>query len=418
MTSVVVTAEHLGKQYVRGTQPNRFGSLRESLQRAALSAVRVRRRRDRRQPQAGRFWAVQDVNFELHQGEVLGIIGRNGAGKSTLLKLVSEITEPTTGRITLHGRVASLLEVGTGFHPELTGRENIFLNGAILGMHRQEIARQFDAIVEFSEIAEFLDTQVKFYSSGMYMRLAFAVAAHLEPEILIVDEVLAVGDLAFQRKCMGKMEDVSHSGKTVLFVSHNMESIQRLCSTGLLLERGEVQSYGPVKTVVNQYLSSLQHRSVMERTRAEADPSHFHIESIEALDLEGRPKERVATWDPVRFRITYYAPRAFSGGAVNFQIATRTGVVLTASATQPDHHLLISMQPGRNVVDCVFPRLLLSAGVYTMGAGITVPRLEWLSNALDHWELVVEPADIWQSGVAPNDQGYLIPMDHRWELVQ
>ncbi len=202
------------------------------------------------------FWALNDVSFDIQQGDVVGIIGRNGAGKSTLLKILSRITEPTKGRIDLYGRVGSLLEVGTGFHPELTGRENIFLNGAILGMQKSEIARQFDAIVDFAEVSQFLDTPVKRYSSGMYVRLAFAVAAHLNPEILIIDEVLAVGDADFQKKCLGKMQDVADSGRTVLFVSHNMPMIMRLCKQAILLKSGKLAAFGSTHDVTDQYVHS------------------------------------------------------------------------------------------------------------------------------------------------------------------
>ncbi len=210
------------------------------------------------------FWALSDVNFDIQKGDVVGIIGRNGAGKSTLLKILSRITAPTKGRIDLYGRVGSLLEVGTGFHPELTGRENIYLNGAILGMQKRQIARQFDAIVEFSGTEQFLDTPVKRYSSGMYVRLAFAVAAHLNPEILIVDEVLAVGDAEFQKKCLGKMQDVADSGRTVLFVSHNMQSISLLCTKGIFLSRGRNTSVLPIKNAVEQYLSSFLLKSEVD----------------------------------------------------------------------------------------------------------------------------------------------------------
>jgi lipopolysaccharide transport system ATP-binding protein len=208
------------------------------------------------------FWALKDVNFEIEQGDRVGIIGRNGAGKSTLLKILSRITEPTTGQIKIKGRVASLLEVGTGFHPELTGRENIFLNGAILGMSRAEIKRKFDEIVDFAEVEKFLDTPVKRYSSGMYVRLAFAVAAHLEPEILVVDEVLAVGDAQFQKKCLGKMEDVSkNEGRTVLFVSHQLNSIIQLCTKGILLDKGRLKSIGDANSIVQEYISSSEVKS-------------------------------------------------------------------------------------------------------------------------------------------------------------
>jgi len=251
----IIKVEGLGKRYRIGAQQSPYGSLRETL----AGAVRAPLRRLRGRNSNGArpiFWAVKDVSFEMQPGEVVGIIGRNGAGKSTLLKLLSRITEPTTGRIELYGRVGSLLEVGTGFHPELSGRENIYLNGAILGMSRTEIARKFDEIVAFAEMEKFIDTPVKHYSSGMYLRLAFAVAAHLEPEILVVDEVLAVGDIRFQRKCLDKMQEVGKQGRTVIFVSHNMPAITRLCPRTILLDGGTVLRDGPSHQVVSAYLST------------------------------------------------------------------------------------------------------------------------------------------------------------------
>jgi lipopolysaccharide transport system ATP-binding protein len=238
MSESVITVSGLGKRYVLRHE-QRADNLRDTLTHGVKGLLR--RFHGHADPGSEEFWALRDVGFSVSQGEVVGIVGRNGAGKSTLLKVLSRITEPTTGRVTLRGRVASLLEVGTGFHPELSGRENIFLNGAILGMSRAEIRRKFDEIVAFAEVERFLDTPVKHYSSGMYVRLAFAVAAHLEPEILIVDEVLSVGDMAFQRKCLGKMQAVAASeGRTVLFVSHNTSAVQNLCTRVLLLERGEL----------------------------------------------------------------------------------------------------------------------------------------------------------------------------------
>src|SRR5258706_10935567 len=246
-SDIVIRAEGLGKKYVIGHQAEteRYLVLRDVLTRKAQGAWRktadiLRGRVIVSGHSFEEFWALKDVSFEVRRGEVLGIIGRNGAGKSTLLKILSRITEPSEGRVSIKGRVASLLEVGTGFHPELTGRENIYLNGAILGMGRVEIKRKFDEIVAFSEIEKFLDTPVKRYSSGMYVRLAFAVAAHLEPELLIVDEVLAVGDAQFQKKCLGKMKDVAGRGRTVLFVSHNIGAVRTLCSTGILLKNGSL----------------------------------------------------------------------------------------------------------------------------------------------------------------------------------
>jgi lipopolysaccharide transport system ATP-binding protein len=252
MSDVVIQCEKLGKSYTIGHQGpmEQYTALRDVLARQARGLWNATRRALRGQmavagDQVEEFWALKDVSFEIKRGEVVGIIGRNGAGKSTLLKILSRITEPTEGRVTLRGRVASLLEVGTGFHPELTGRENIFLNGAILGMTRAEIKRKFDEIVAFAEVEKFLDTPVKRYSSGMYVRLAFAVAAHLEPEILVVDEVLAVGDAEFQKKCLGKMQDVSRDGRTVLFVSHNMAAIERLCQRVVYLDGGKVHGLYP-----------------------------------------------------------------------------------------------------------------------------------------------------------------------------
>ncbi|HZJ13565.1 MAG TPA: ABC transporter ATP-binding protein, partial [Chthoniobacteraceae bacterium] len=244
--------------------------------------------RDLAGPEAGTFWALRDVSFDVERGEVVGIIGRNGAGKSTLLKVLSRITEPTAGRVVLRGRVASLLEVGTGFHPELTGRENIFLNGAILGMKRAEIAGKFDEIVAFAEVGAFIDTPVKRYSSGMYVRLAFAVVAHLEPEILIIDEVLAVGDTAFQKKCLGKMDEVARSGRTVLFVSHNLPAVQTLCSRAILIDLGRVVATGSVGEILTEYIGGKDERgTVWERPDSPSTPGRLRFDAAR-LALKGR----------------------------------------------------------------------------------------------------------------------------------
>jgi lipopolysaccharide transport system ATP-binding protein len=262
MTDIAISVENLSKSYLVGhnaVQSERYTALRDVLSRNARNLARKTRdmfsgRAIVQGDEVEEFWALKDVSFEIKQGDRVGIIGRNGAGKSTLLKILSRITEPTTGRIKIAGRVASLLEVGTGFHPELTGRENVFLNGAILGMGRREIQRKFDEIVAFAEVEKFLDTPVKRYSSGMYVRLAFAVAAHLEPEILVVDEVLAVGDAQFQKKCLGKLEDVGKEGRTVLFVSHNMSAISMLCNKGIFMQNGGVLHKGSSQDVISRYL--------------------------------------------------------------------------------------------------------------------------------------------------------------------
>jgi lipopolysaccharide transport system ATP-binding protein len=257
MSDIAIRVEHLSKRYRLGEREP-YKSLRDVIARAAAAPARWLHRNG--QPAvdqgSGYFWALDDVSFEIHQGEAVGIIGRNGAGKSTLLKILSRITRPTKGEAQIYGRVGSLLEVGTGFHPELTGRENIFLNGAILGMKRKEIERKFDEIVNFAEIEKFLDTPVKRYSSGMYVRLAFAVAAHLEPEILLVDEVLAVGDAQFQKKCLGKMGEVAKEGRTVLFVSHNMAAVKQLCKNGILFRQGQIENKGKIEFIVESYLKS------------------------------------------------------------------------------------------------------------------------------------------------------------------
>src|SRR5512135_829157 len=254
MTDIAIRVEDLGKRYRIGTAPERYKTLRDTIV-AGVNAPIQRLRRGTALTATSKdtstIWALRNVSFDVIQGKVLGIVGRNGAGKSTLLKILSRVTEPTEGSAEIHGRVGSLLEVGTGFHPELTGRENIYLNGAILGMKRLEIERKFDEIVSFSEVEQFIDTPVKRYSSGMYLRLAFAVAAHLEPEILVVDEVLAVGDAEFQKKCLGKMSDVANEGRTVLFVSHNMVAVQSLCSRVLWMQGGHIVGDGPSDQLVS-----------------------------------------------------------------------------------------------------------------------------------------------------------------------
>ncbi len=294
------------------------------------------------------FWALDDVSFDVKQGEVVGIIGRNGAGKSTLLKILSRITEPTRGRAEIYGRVGALLEVGTGFHAELTGRENIFLSGAILGMRKSEIARQFDAIVDFAEVEQFIDTPTKRYSSGMYMRLAFAVAAHLEPEILLVDEVLAVGDAAFQKKCLGKMEDVAGEGRTVFFVSHNTQAVRQLCTRGILLEHGRVVADGPVDSTMTVYNQRLRNMRVDAETgvnnpenRRGSGAVRFTAVSVE--DLEGNERYTFSMGDTVRFRLSFTVHSPMRGLAMfvglrsgmSRELVTSARHVITESDVSP-----------------------------------------------------------------------------------
>jgi|APLak6261668527_1056067.scaffolds.fasta_scaffold00065_11 lipopolysaccharide transport system ATP-binding protein len=318
MPPPVISVEGLGKRYTLSHQ-KRQDTLRDSLTqgvRALFAGIRGGARDDKED-----FWALRDVSFEINQGDVVGIIGRNGAGKSTLLKILSRITEPTTGRAVIRGRVASLLEVGTGFHPELSGRENIFLNGAILGMSREEIARKFDEIVAFAEVERFLDTQVKHYSSGMYVRLAFAVAAHLEPEILIVDEVLAVGDAQFQKKCLGKMNDVArNSGRTVLFVSHNTAALQAICRRGLWLNNGHVMQSGNIGECLSGYLASGSEASTYVAT----NPAKPHITSV-SLDRSALTQGRF------RVSVGFKSPTSMGRPVVGVTIFSKLGQPLAGS---------------------------------------------------------------------------------------
>ena len=346
MNDIVIQAKGIGKRYRIGGQ-QRYKALRDTLTDLATLPFKIFRPHSRPFADNPDFWALKDVNFEVRRGEVVGIIGRNGAGKSTLLKILSRITEPTEGRIELRGRVGSLLEVGTGFHPELTGRENIYLNGAILGMKRAEIRHKFDEIVEFSEISKFLDTPVKHYSSGMYMRLAFSVAAHLEPEILLVDEVLAVGDAEFQKKCLNKMGEVAHEGRTVLFVSHNMSAIQRLCSHGILLNQGQIEFNGPAHEAVSRYLHQADDGSAAAMQRLEWTPRlpqyPFHelvrLKRFAIVDEAGAPAGN----------------RLF--GSRNYR------AVINADLVQPDARLIF----GIAVYDTESRQLLFGSDVHDTG---------------------------------------------------
>jgi lipopolysaccharide transport system ATP-binding protein len=309
MSNVVIRAENLGKKYIISHQQEGIGSYK-ALRDVITDKAKVLLNPFKNQKSSNHkeeFWALKDLYFDITKGERVGIIGRNGAGKSTLLKVLSRITEPTTGKIQIKGRLASLLEVGTGFHPELTGRENIYLNGAILGMSKLEISRKFDEIVVFAEVEKFLDTPVKRYSSGMYVRLAFAVAAHLEPEILVVDEVLAVGDTQFQQKCLGKMEEVGQQGRTVFFVSHNMASIQHLCTKAMLLKGGVLVATGKPSDVIRQYLSDSQEGSSVDIRdwRDRLTSGEARLTRLEISDGSGNPTTSIPVNGTVRF--TFHA---------------------------------------------------------------------------------------------------------------
>ncbi len=327
----IIKVENLSKQYIIGGKQEYYSTFRESLINAVRIPLQVIKRR-RKKNGNNNFWALKDLNFEVMPGEVVGIIGRNGAGKSTLLKILSRITEPTKGRVELYGRVGSLLEVGTGFHPELTGRENIFLNGAILGMRREEIAKKFDEIVDFAEIEEFLDTPVKRYSSGMYMRLAFAVAANLEPEILVVDEVLAVGDSSFQKKCLGKMEDVANQGRTVLFVSHNMAAIRKLCNQAILLNEGSIMHQDKTAAVLKTYtdtgINAQQSFKIPPPREANA-PAFAHTLTIE--DENGIPTTSIPVGKMWQIRVNFTVTRSMNHFVIALGIRTNEEIPLKTS---------------------------------------------------------------------------------------
>jgi lipopolysaccharide transport system ATP-binding protein len=318
------------------------------------------------------FWALNDVSFEVKEGEVVGVVGRNGAGKSTLFKILSQVTAPTSGRVTLRGRVASLLEVGTGFHPDLTGRENVFLNGAILGMTKAEIARNFDAIVAFSECEEFIDTPVKRYSSGMYVRLAFAVAAHLESEILIIDEVLAVGDSAFQKKCLGKMHDIGQQGRTVLFVSHSMQSVTRLCSRAIMLRDGELVLQGPVEKVADAYLSAS--RSTLPSRVWDHDETAPGNDVVRLRSIQIRSSNDEASLvdirDPISIRLEYEVLKSGSCLVPNFGLADAAGAIAFISHDCDPEWLGRPRPAGRYVTTCTIPGNFLAEGTFSAGVSI------------------------------------------------
>lgn len=384
MSDIAIKVEKLGKSYLVGHNTHkaeRYTALRDVIAHNTQNLARKTRDMFAGRPivqgdEVEEFWALRDVNFEIKQGDRVGIIGRNGAGKSTLLKTLSRITEPTTGRIAINGRVASLLEVGTGFHPELTGRENIFLNGAILGMSRKEIQRKFDEIVDFAEVERFLDTPVKRYSSGMYVRLAFAVAAHLEPEILIVDEVLAVGDAQFQKKCLGKMEDVANEGRTVLFVSHNMGALLNLCNSAILLSSGMVVNQGPASEIVQQY-NTIGGASAGEVTWIDSEkaPGNDKVR-LRAVRLisNGVISGDIDIDQPVHIEIEFWNHQDGAHVSTSIHLMDQMGNCVLASANMHSANLLhddwfgMPHPAGLFKTTCTIPANFLNEGRYTINA--------------------------------------------------
>lgn len=375
----IIKVENLSKEYRIGALHGPYETLRDSLMRAAASPLKLLRRRGLRNTQS--VWALRDLSFQVNSGEVIGVIGRNGAGKSTLLKVLSRITEPTKGRVKLYGRVGSLLEVGTGFHPELTGRENIYLNGAILGMRKGEIQSKFDEMVSFAEIEKFIDTPVKWYSTGMYLRLAFAVAAHMEPEILVVDEVLAVGDLQFQKKCLGKMQDVSKTGRTILFVSHDMSAITKLCTRAMLLDQGEMVTEGPAPGVVSSYLDSALGASGTVKWE---DPDRrpgtggFQLASVSLVGEDDVPVNVISIERPTKLRIGYFT----SIPNFKFRCAARfytrgTCAFITLEAVET-----VRERPGLYYSTVHLAGNLLAEGDYTVGISVFASRGKKLNYCL------------------------------------
>ncbi len=363
----IITVENLGKKYLlRHQKGQRYTALRDVIADRAKNLFR--RNRPVAGPTREEFWALKDVSFEVKRGEVLGIIGRNGAGKTTLLKILSRITDPTEGRVRLRGRVASLLEVGTGFHPELTGRENIFLNGAILGMTRAEIKSKFDEIVDFAEIERFLDTPVKRYSSGMYVRLAFAVAAHLEPEILLVDEVLAVGDAEFQRKCLGKMHDVARGGRTVLFVSHNMAPIATLTQRALLINCGNLLFEGPSANTIEKYLGTLSRGAGFHATYCDQKVHQVLDVTIPSLEETGAH----VSGQPLRIRVTIRSRSVTQRGCLSIQIINQNlSPVLHLRAY--DQGVFFGKCIGTVILECEVPDCRLNVGTYSLNLYLSGP---------------------------------------------
>lgn len=413
MSDIAIRTEKLSKKYRVGVERARYGRLTESLWNGLATPFRRQSRNGGLQKEV---WALKDVSLEVRQGEVVGIIGRNGAGKTTLLKLLSRITEPTSGYAEIRGRVGSLLEVGTGFHPELTGRDNIYLSGAILGMRRSEIARKFGDIVQFSEVEAFLDTPVKRYSSGMQVRLAFAVAAHLDPEILLVDEVLAVGDLAFQQKCTGKIGDAARSGRTVLFVTHNMASLRNLCTQAMLLEHGDNSTIGGVDQVVSTYLKSLEsidssNGDLTSVPRTGTGAVRFRRISFESKT--GEPISQVVTGEALDVELEYESTRERHTNvilSVNFsdQMGNRLFACTSGALPKP-----IELAYPQGIIRCRIPRLPLLPGRYCVEGLVKVDGrvADWISPIAN---LQVVAGDFFGSGKLPSSRTGPILIDFDW----
>jgi lipopolysaccharide transport system ATP-binding protein len=370
MNDTAIRVENLGKMYKIGGPQNQYRTLRETISESVGAIVRHLRTGTQAKET---IWALRNLDFEIKQGQVVGVIGRNGAGKSTLLKILARVTEPTEGIAEIHGRVGSLLEVGTGFHPELTGRENIFLNGAILGMKKVEIEKKFDEIVDFSEVEKFIDTPVKRYSSGMYLRLAFAVAAHLEPEILVVDEVLAVGDAEFQRKCLGKMSDVARQGRTVIFVSHNMSAILRLTEESMVIEKGHLALRAPSAQAVDYYLSkgfSQEGQRLWQKDEVPASAKPFRPIALKVINSRGKVVDTLRSTERSQIEFEYELKQPIIGLRIGVYLQTTHGeMVFTSFDTDdPDLYNQYGTRPkGHYFSRCLLPANVLNEGRFVVG---------------------------------------------------
>ena len=416
MSAIAISVENLGKEYQLG-ETERYQTLRDTISRAAGSlALRVRGKKPPSK-QRDRFWALKNVSLDIKQGDVVGILGRNGAGKSTLLKILSRVTAPTTGTARLRGRVGSLLEVGTGFHPELSGRDNIRLNGSILGMTKAEINRHFDEIVAFAEVEKFLDTPVKNYSSGMYMRLAFAVAAHLEPEILVVDEVLAVGDTAFQKKCLKKMDSVAREGRTILFVSHNMAAVSALCTKGILLEDGQVAATGSIAEVVHKYSSSAL--SSAWRWVGDFGDNHARLKETWVRTLDPDGTFDTASDLEVGIRINVLQP--IEGLVLGFRLFSQYEYELAyvlhddAESSSPP-----TTPAGELTRRFIIPGDTLAAGVYKIGISVGMHNCKPIVLYSDHGSLMFELENVRGIGrrfpTGP-ERGYTSLFRPKWQVI-
>ena len=380
MDDVVIRAENIGKQYTLGAPTESYRLIHESISAWVRDRFRSLRPGGKKRPQEESFWAVRDLSLEIKRGDVVGLIGGNGAGKSTTLKILSRITEPTCGRAEIHGRVGSLLEVGTGFHPELSGRENVYLNGAILGLRRQEVKRKFDELVAFAEVERFLDLPVKRYSSGMYMRLAFAVAAHLEPDVLLVDEVLAVGDVAFRKKCLAKLKSISADvGRTVIFVSHDMQAIQTLCQRVLHLEHGRVVHSGETRAVISRYLASIASRESYHAWEGEAPGNHeVRLKSLR-VSSRGFSKGQCPINEDVLVTLNFDAEIVQRGLCIGFDVVTPDGTtVLRSYQTDLAEGQCPVAEIGMNSWQCRIPAGTLNVGEFYICPKLSIHNLYWI----------------------------------------